>query len=588
MNTPVPLTDDDFHADFYDDAPEGYLSLAGKNRYITLVSCVAVAYFLLQMFLPQVIMYSMNPQLLPGRMKVETLQLDRAVSYGHQVVVPVMQLAMATPSYVLRFVNDDGSWVKAGDLRVPDDVQSIVVDESSLWIVSTNSVSHWADEKLTTIYPSMPLTPSAQAFLQDGRLRVVDVGPSGYWRCLDYVEGQWVVAGWLIMPETAVATFPGTTVPMVLPRTDQLRVVMWENQPTLVYFDGKALWRTDGIPLTDRDPALADAGPITALHPANVLEWSKFPQTLATPTAWQASAAADGLFIAMFSRGSGIQHQITLYRWLADGTLETVTTAPALVLEKLQLLSNEMHEVTLLVDTFPPGGLRAYQLVAGELQLAYAMGNNLMFPMFGENFWQTYLLMTGISMTLPLIFLITTHYLMLQHRQPRYAFGQGQARLASLGRRAIARTLDSLLFSLPYIPLWIWIIQSFDLEKLIQQFTADFFGSIKTLLLIFAAALAYALIYMVAMGIMQGVWGITPGKWVCHIRVIRTNFQPVGVLRGIARELLMFVDTQFNYLVGVLMIAFLVKCQRLGDLVADSIVVETASLLPTEPAETLK
>lgn len=579
MDSPVSLTDDDFDADLYeDDTPEGYLSEAAKGRYITLVATVAVAYFLLQMFLPQIIMYSMNPQMLPGRMKIENLQLARTVRYGDQYVVPVMQLAMATPSYVLRFVGEDGKWVKEGDVRVPEDVQSLVVDGTSIWIVSAGSVSHWGDEQLTTIYPSTPLTPAAHAFLHAGRLRVVDVGPSGYWRCLDYIDGQWVIAGWLIMPETASPNFPGTTVPMVMPRSDQLRVVLQGDTPMLVYSDGKALWRASGLPLTDVDPGQTAAGAVSALHPANADLWSKCSLAWLPQLPWQVAAGEDGLLIATASRGGNINYQVALSRWTLAGTVETVATSSGMFLEKLQLLADEQHGVTLLVDSFPPGGMRTFQLVGSEFQEGNALGNNVLFPMFGENFWQMYLILMAVSMTLPLAFLITMHYLMLKHRQPRYAFGHGQVRLASLGRRAVARTLDGLLFSLPYIPVWIWVFQTYDLEKLFQQFTADLIGSLKTILIVVAAALAYGLIYIILMGVMQGVWGCTPGKWLCRLRVIRTNFQPVGVLRGIARELLMLVDTQFNYLVGVLMIALLVKCQRLGDLVADSIVVEAASV----------
>jgi|GEM_PF-5869985 len=579
MDSPVSLSEEDFTSDLYDDnSPEGYLSEAGKRRYITLVATIAVAYFLLQMFLPQVIMYAMNPQLLPGRMKVETLQLDRTVRYGDQFVVPVMQLAFATPSYALRFVDEDGTWEKAGDVPIPADVQSLVVDGTSIWIVSTGSVSHWVDEKLTTIYPSMTLTPSARAFVSDGRLRVLDVGPNGYWRCLNYVNGQWVMAGWLRMPDSASPNFPGTTIPMVMPRADQLRVVMQGDIPVLVYSDGEDLWRIDGLPLTDQDPGLSTAGPISALLPANQSVWSKYPLAWNSPLAWQVVADDSDLLIAAASRGGGINQQVALYRWTAEGTVEVVATLPSVFLEKLQLLSSESADVTLLVDTFPPGGMRSFQLVGGAFQEGIALGNNLLFPVLGENFWRSYLIIMGVSLVLPLTFLVLMHSLMIAQRQRRYAFAHQEVRLASLGRRAVARTLDGLLFSIPYIPVWVWLLQNYDLEKLFQQLTADLLGSLKIILIAVAAVFAYALCYMILMGVLQGIWGCTPGKWVCGLRVIRSNFRPIGILRGIARELLMVVDTQLNYLVGVLLIAFLVKCQRLGDLVADSIVVDAATV----------
>ncbi|MBI1347393.1 hypothetical protein GC163_14030 [bacterium] len=585
METPVALSDDDFEDDFLEDAPEGYLSEAAKNRFVGIVASIGVAYFILQIFLPQMIMYAMNPKMMPGRMVMETLQLSQAISYGEQFVVPVMQLSGTRPGYALRFINADGSFQKEGDIKLPSDVQSLVIDAdgTSLWIVSSNCVSHWVNEQLTTIYPSTPISPSASAFLHDGQLRVIDAGPKGSWRCLDYVNGQWVVTGWLIMPPaSAVTTTPALP---TLPRTDKLQVVMQDNVPWVIYSNGTQLWRTRGLLLTDSDPEAAADEPVSALMPVNTGPWELLPLNWKSYTDWRVLLENDRMLIAAVN-GRGINNQIQLFHWDLTGQAGQVTTSSGLFFEHFQILADSNQTATVLIDTFPPGGLRTLVLEGSTLVDGISVGNTSLFPMFGENFLETYSIVWGVSLALPLVFVATIHGIMLYHRQRRYAFGHGRVQLATLGRRSIARALDTMLFWLPLIPVGVWVAQYVEVDKLFQKFTADVMGSMKTILLVFVVFFVYSIAYTVIMGAMQGLWGLTPGKWLCGLRVIRTNFERITILRGIARELLMMIDAQFQFIVGVLMIAFLVKCQRLGDLVADSIVVEASSLVDLKPEAT--
>jgi uncharacterized RDD family membrane protein YckC len=74
--------------------------------------------------------------------------------------------------------------------------------------------------------------------------------------------------------------------------------------------------------------------------------------------------------------------------------------------------------------------------------------------------------------------------------------------------------------------------------------------------------------------------GATPGKWLCGIRTLQTTLQPCGFARSLARELLLCVDN-VNFVAwtpGILCIALTDCRQRIGDLVADTLVVEVRSL----------
>jgi uncharacterized RDD family membrane protein YckC len=77
----------------------------------------------------------------------------------------------------------------------------------------------------------------------------------------------------------------------------------------------------------------------------------------------------------------------------------------------------------------------------------------------------------------------------------------------------------------------------------------------------------------VAFAVSEGFWGVTPGKWLVSIRVVGTDLRPCGFGRALLRNVLKLVDGFFNFLVGVLLIAFTPEWQRLGDLAARTIVI---------------
>jgi len=69
--------------------------------------------------------------------------------------------------------------------------------------------------------------------------------------------------------------------------------------------------------------------------------------------------------------------------------------------------------------------------------------------------------------------------------------------------------------------------------------------------------------------------GYSPGKRVLGIRVLGTDLQLCGFWRALVRNLLMFVDGFFNFLVGILVVALNEHWQRVGDMAARTVVVDT-------------
>jgi len=73
-----------------------------------------------------------------------------------------------------------------------------------------------------------------------------------------------------------------------------------------------------------------------------------------------------------------------------------------------------------------------------------------------------------------------------------------------------------------------------------------------------------------------GLRGVTPGRWICRIRVVRTTLRPCGVARALHRELLLWFDIPLliTAIPGVLCQLVTVNRQRIGDRLADTIVIE--------------
>lgn len=67
--------------------------------------------------------------------------------------------------------------------------------------------------------------------------------------------------------------------------------------------------------------------------------------------------------------------------------------------------------------------------------------------------------------------------------------------------------------------------------------------------------------------------GRTPGKRAMGLRVVRTDGAPVGLAESLGRNLLRVVELPFGYAPAILAVALGPRRQRLGDLVAGTLVV---------------
>lgn len=137
--------------------------------------------------------------------------------------------------------------------------------------------------------------------------------------------------------------------------------------------------------------------------------------------------------------------------------------------------------------------------------------------------------------------------------------------LAGLGARTFAYLVDLLAVFL----LWV-------LGLVLYSIAGDLLREVQALswagqLLAVGAVLLSGWGWDVAWEV--GAGGQTPGKRALGIRVVRADGGPVGLVESIARNLLRAVEVPLGYAPGVLAIALGARRQRLGDLVAGTLVV---------------
>ncbi len=135
---------------------------------------------------------------------------------------------------------------------------------------------------------------------------------------------------------------------------------------------------------------------------------------------------------------------------------------------------------------------------------------------------------------------------------------------ASLFRRFLAIMIDNLLLLVPpAIVIALLLPRPEDIAGHPLRFLSIMFSVIC---IFFVGGYLYH-------SLLEGLFGQTLGKKLCGIRVLKGDFTPCGLSDGFLRNLLRIVDAFSYYLVAAISLAGTFKWQRIGDMVANTVVV---------------
>ncbi len=137
---------------------------------------------------------------------------------------------------------------------------------------------------------------------------------------------------------------------------------------------------------------------------------------------------------------------------------------------------------------------------------------------------------------------------------------------ASLFRRFLALMLDNLVLLVPPGIIIAFAMQG--MEKAMEG------NPLLFMLKIFSATALFLVGGFLYHSLLEGLYGQTLGKKLCGIRVLKADFSRCGLTAGFLRNLLRIADAFFYHIVALVSLAATFKWQRIGDLVADTVVVK--------------
>lgn len=149
--------------------------------------------------------------------------------------------------------------------------------------------------------------------------------------------------------------------------------------------------------------------------------------------------------------------------------------------------------------------------------------------------------------------------------------------LAGAGSRFLALAIDTLLQLGAFLVLALVILSAASLRIVGRESFATWLAAVVVLL--------GFLLYYGYFAAFESIWGgQTPGKRVVGLRVITVSGQPITTFDALLRNLLRIVDQMPGiYAVGLLSVFFTARNQRLGDLVAGTVVVHEQAVERVRP-----
>jgi uncharacterized RDD family membrane protein YckC len=154
-------------------------------------------------------------------------------------------------------------------------------------------------------------------------------------------------------------------------------------------------------------------------------------------------------------------------------------------------------------------------------------------------------------------------------------------RVAGPARRALAHVLDLLLCygAVALLAILVLLAASGGSLESAELGAAAKAGIGLVLLALFAAQWVYFVVW-------EAISGRSPGKMALGLRVLTTSGRPIGWRAAALRNLLRAADLlPVGYVAGVVAMALSSKFQRLGDLVAGTMVVVPENARATRPLE---
>lgn len=503
--------------------------------------------------------------------------------------------------------------VRDTGITLPGFGGGFVADRDQFWFVTPGEVV-WSDGTTVTRYrPKFALAQTGSPFLLNGRLTTVAPDDNGHHRLYSFADGEWQVGRRIVVPgfgrQWALDAESGEE--RLVPRTASSgtkAVGSWEfiqacQVGNKVHVVATSYGNTSGYENAYRlgfDFVADSTDAASALAPENsepdTTGWYRLDPKICS--FYPSLCLIDGDFVLADARGHGRLWKpdpSKVGKFVGGDQIQGLRSGSVLV------AASPSGDDVYFVAKSPMQDVSFFHRVGGKfVPVPYSLPGNaaslvgLMATILG--------LALAVWMLSQLILLGGANLLVERWQQPQYSFGHESVTLAPLFRRFLARAIDLLILLLPFGLVGTWLLAVTDNEQLAEfpgiilqatyelvvirnwkwfgfQRVVDAFARLDhsmeaTIGFLFAGAWAVGMFVLSVL--IEGRTGAFVGKWLCGLRVVRTTLRPCSQSRILLRELLLCVDTAnlLSPIPAVFAILSNEQRQRIGDLVADTIVVE--------------
>ena len=518
-------------------------------------------------------------------------QYSHAALWNDRVWYPVLKVGPNQPFDKATMVSFDpvSGANSESKFQIPWPMSGFVTDQKGLWCVAPNSVTLIDGEQSTEIKPKRLLNRPGEPFVYDGQIAVVDMSKKSVPVLLVLQNGEWVELGVVAIPfgfpwatvNGKNVLLPGKTSTTTASLLHDLSVIAHHGRLHLFLSDGSIVVYREGLELVS----------VSALAPANVEEIVYL------------SRLEDWEMVCTASSRIGIPGTNTFRAGLIDGEPVVVTTLSS---GQIPFQGNTLRSFRRVegvwgksADQPTPGIMQLLAVTNG--QKTYVACQSLAQTLRFHEVTNSAIHPTGAVVRAPvspvqeptqrwlrlgqwvywpslLILLLGLTALMTTYRDPAYQFGLTYVELASFGRRGFARIIDYFVYVIPNYLLAVasgFASQENIVENMDKMFDMGPGGMLIRFLWVLFSSILLRVSILVISSVFQGYWGVSLGKWICGIRTVRSTLRPCGFLRALLRELFLLADTlmALTWVPATLLIALTNSRQRLGDLVADTIVI---------------
>ncbi len=512
----------------------------------------------------------------------------------------------------IRAFNPQTGHVRETGITVPGYNVSFMADGKQFWLVYPTEVV-WSDGTTVTRFtPKIALAQASIPFLLDHQLTIAAVDDNGHHRLYSFIDGEWQIGRRFAIPgsgrtwvydaergeerldprtaNTGVKLVGAWEFIQACQVGDEVHVIATSYGNTGTY---QSAYRVgfDFVPdSTDVASALApeNSNPDTT-------GWYRLDSAISLiPT----PCIIDGEFLLSDASGSG-------RIWKRDpskpGKFVSVDQAAARRPRTFRMAASPTGDDVYLVEISRFQALSFHHRVGGLfVPVPYSLpGNDGRMVGFLATIAG---LALAVWMFSHFVLLAVANRLVKQGEQSQYSFGHETVTLAPLSRRFMARAIDLLILLLPFGLVAACLLAMTDTEQL-AEFSGTVLQATYELVVVrnwnwfgfqrvgdaftrldrsmeatigFLIATAWVVGMFVLSVLVEGRTGAFVGKWLCGLRVVRTTLRPCSTSRILLRELLLCVDTAnlLSPIPAVYAILSNDQRQRIGDLVADTIVVE--------------